>query len=166
MISTGGGGSPYPPVLRNAEVRTYRRQLPHGRVDGAVYFVTWRLRRDQPALLESERTPVVAALKFFDQQRYSLYAYVVMDDHVHLVVQPFEGFALEQIIKSWKGYTATVLRKASRRPASLWQTEYYDRVIRDQRELKEKVQYLLDNPFRRWDTITAYEWAGLGDGLS
>jgi REP element-mobilizing transposase RayT len=143
-------------------IRIYRRRLPHWRVDGATY---WRLHESQPALTGLERTVIADALKFFDGERYSLYSFVVMDDHVHVVVRPQQGHELEQILKSWKGFTSTTLRKTTRRQTPLWQGEYMDRIIRDEGELEEKVNYVLDNPFRRWQQLDEYEWAGLGRAL-
>ncbi len=50
----------------------------------------------------SERESVAAAMHHFDEQRYELGSYVVMPNHVHLVIRPFHGFELEAILKSWK----------------------------------------------------------------
>jgi REP element-mobilizing transposase RayT len=134
-------------------------------MDGATYFVTWRLHESQALFTEPERSFIADALRFFDGVRYRLYCFVVMDDHVHVVVQPQEGHELEQIIKSWKGFTATTLRKRTSRHMPLWQSEYMDRIIRDEGELEEKVNYVLDNPFRRWQQVDDYQWAGFGKAL-
>jgi REP element-mobilizing transposase RayT len=134
-------------------------------MDGATYFVTWRLHENQNSFTGPERTVIADALRFFDGQRYLLYSFVVMDDHVHVVLRPGEGHELEQIIKSWKGFTSTTLRRVTGRHMPLWQSEYMDRIIRDDGELEEKVNYVLDNPFRRWHQIDSYEWAGLGRAL-
>jgi hypothetical protein len=56
------------------------------------------------------------------------------------------------------------LVKDSGRRAPIWQPEYYDHIIRDQRELDEKAAYVLDNPFRRWADIEEYPWSGTGTG--
>jgi len=105
----------------------------------------------------------VSALLFFHQQRYCIHAYVVMDDHVHVIVQPFDGVRLERIVQSWKSFTSKSLMRQSERVAPIWQDEYFDRAIRDERELLEKIHYVLDNPYRRWGEIAAYEWAGVGN---
>jgi len=144
------------------EARTYRRNLPHWRVAGAAYLVTWRLWSHQEPLEGAERAQVVSALQFFHQQRYCLHAYVVMDDHVHVIVQPSDGVRLERIIQSWKSFTSKLLIRQSARVAPIWQDEYSDRVIRDEHELLKKIRYVLDNPYRRWGGIAAYEWAGGG----
>jgi hypothetical protein len=52
--------------------RTYRRCLPHWRLEGACYFVTWRLRQAQPDLEPAERELVLGALRFHHGTKYTL----------------------------------------------------------------------------------------------
>ena len=73
-----------------------RRTLPHWRLDGAIYFVTWRLDSSQPPLAPAERSLVRDALLFAAGKSFDLFAYVVMDDPVHVLVQP--KVALERVI--------------------------------------------------------------------
>ncbi len=113
----------------------YRRRLPHWRAAEAMYFVTWRLAQTQPELSAGERDLVMAALRNFDSQRYDLFGYVVMNDHVHVVVRPATGYHLTKIVESWKSYTANRLQRACGRTGRVWQREYFDRVIRDAQEL-------------------------------
>ena len=64
----------------------YRRRLPHYRERDANYFVTWRLAPGKE-LSSPERDLIAAELHHNSQQRYELYAYVVMNDHVHVLLQ-------------------------------------------------------------------------------
>jgi REP element-mobilizing transposase RayT len=88
-------------------VRKYRRQLPHWRMEDAVYLVGWRLSKYQEPLQDAERSVVANAIRFFDGQRYALYSFVVMDDHVHVVIRPRARVQPERIIHSWKSFTAS-----------------------------------------------------------
>jgi putative transposase len=113
-----------------------------------------------PDLTPGERTLVAATLAHFDRQRYDLLAYVVMNDHVHAIVTPAIDFALEQIVGSWKSHTTFMLQRETGRSGRVWQNEYYDRIIRGEAELIEKIQYVLGNPWRRWPDLTLYPWVG------
>ena len=145
----------------------YRHRLPHIRLDGAIYFVTWRLGARQADLSESERDCVVSAIRHFDDTRYALHAYVIMNDHVHVLVQPTADHRLEEILRSWKSFTANRLRQVSGRRGAVWQDEYFDRVIRDNAEYEQKRDYILNNPQKRWPEIEAYRWCWvLGMDLS
>jgi len=145
----------------------YRRNLPHDRAAAATYFVTWRLCPGQADLSETERDAIVAALRWFDGTRYQLHGYVVMNDHVHVMVEPTGDPGLHQILHSWKSFTANNLQRRHNRRGRVWQDEYFDRVIRHEAEYRQKRDYILGNPYKRWPEITGYAWAwaiGL-DGL-
>ncbi|HUY28733.1 MAG TPA: transposase [Candidatus Binataceae bacterium] len=142
----------------------YRRHLPHWRADRATYFVTWRLARGQAELDPAERTIVADAIRHFIGVRYEIIAFVVMNDHVHSIVVPLSEFSVEGIVHAWKSFTAHAIRKGRTGSGPVWQREYFDRVIRDDRELQEKRLYILANPFKRWPEIDSYLWVWpLGD---
>jgi len=141
------------------EFYIYRRRLPHWRMVDSVYFVTWRLHSAQPELMPSEKEAVVSALKHFDAQRYELLAYVVMHNHIHVLLTSGKQHNLHKIVHSWKSYTANKLQREFARIGQVWQDEYYDRIVRDEAEFDEKTQYIINNPFKTWPEIREYEWA-------
>jgi putative transposase len=152
--------------MKTSELTTYRRKLPHWRMDGSLYFVTWRLAKTQPPLHPEERTLVAEAIRHFDGHRYQLLAYAVMDDHVHVLVCPLADHPLEQTLHSWKSFTSKRLRRLHERPSPVWQDEYFDRIVRDEADLIQKAEYILGNPVKRWPEIDQYPWAGYGSGNS
>ncbi|HEV3114483.1 MAG TPA: transposase [Candidatus Binataceae bacterium] len=140
------------------DATVYRRRLPQWRAGDAVYFVTWRLAQRQSNLSANERDLLVTALRQFDLQRYQLIGYVVMNDHVHVVVEPATNHDLTTIVQSWKSYTANRMRRIYGRTGRFWQREYFDRVIRDDEELHDRLAYILGNPGKRWPDIDVYSW--------
>jgi REP element-mobilizing transposase RayT len=68
-------------------------------------FRHWRLEKDQSALTIIERERVACVLRHFIGVRYELFAYVVMNGHVHVLVEPAARVALESIVHSWKSYS-------------------------------------------------------------
>jgi hypothetical protein len=46
----------------------------------------------------------------------------------------------------------------------VWQFEYFDRIVRDEDELLQKLRYILGNPWKRWPGIEGYEWVGQRGG--
>jgi REP element-mobilizing transposase RayT len=135
----------------------YRRNLPHVRAEHATYFVTWRLFTTQPDLTPAERSLVAGVLRHFDGQRFALHSFVVMNNHVHLLVRPFEGHELQTIVHSWKSFSAHRLQTTGRK-GRIWLDEYFDRVVRDADELDEKARYIAGNPWKRWPELAGYEW--------
>jgi putative transposase len=137
-----------------------KRRLPHWRIPESLYFLTFRVHPEQVNLNDDEKTLITKSLKFFNQDRYDLYAYVVMDDHCHVIVQPFNEQPLEKITHSWLSFSAHELQKTSGRTGSIWQREPYDRIIRSQNDLAEKTQYIIENPWRKNGNLTEYKWVG------
>src|SRR5215210_5809723 len=86
------------------------------------------------------------ALLHFDGQRYRLAAWVVMPNHVHLLLTPLSGYMLSSIMHSLKSYTAGEANKLLRRQGALWQEEYFDRYVRDAEHYAQTVAYIEANP--------------------
>jgi REP element-mobilizing transposase RayT len=149
----------------DSDFYAYSRNLPHWRSSSAVYFVTWRLNICETILESFERTTVAAALEYFNNYRYWILAYVVMDDHVHIVVRLAHGESLQKTVHGWKSFTATVLQKEKHRVGSVWQHEHYDRIVRNKDELRKTLEYILNNPKKRWPEIAEYAWVRIFDAI-
>lgn len=141
-----------------SELWIYRRRMPHRRLIGAVYFVTWRLRATQDELSPPERDLVVSTLKHFNCQRYDLTAYVVMPDHVHVLAKPCDQYLLQDLVHSWKSFTAHKLQRQYGRQGRIWQEDYFDRIMRDEAEFLEKAQYVINNPCKIHPHFQEYPW--------
>jgi hypothetical protein len=116
------------------------------------------MARLQPDLMPIERTTVLQTLLYFQQQRYALHAYVVMNDHVHTLVSPHPEHSLQTIVHSWKSFSARRLQQEHCREGAVWQREYFDRIIRNEMEFTEKRDYILANPAKRWPGVAGYLW--------
>ncbi len=86
------------------------------------------------------------ALRHFDGDRYTLFAWSVMPNHVHAVLQPAAGHELEEILHSWKSFTAKKANAILGRSGTFWQEEYYDHLIRDGEDFRNQVRYAVENP--------------------
>jgi REP element-mobilizing transposase RayT len=131
--------------------------LPHWQYADSFYFITWRLQKNQKDLNENERQLIVDTLMFFDNNRYSLLSYVVMNDHVHVLLRPHSSWTLPKILHSWKSYTANRLQREFKRKGSIWQEEYFDTIIRNDKQFYATVKYILSNPWKRWG-VEGYKW--------
>jgi carbamoylphosphate synthase large subunit/REP element-mobilizing transposase RayT len=99
------------------------------------------------ALRNAQASELVAnALRHFDGRRYYLDAYVVMPNHVHVLVQPMPGYALKDIVRSWKSFSAREINKILGRSGTLWMQESFDRIVRDWDSLVRCRQYVARNP--------------------
>ena len=69
-------------------------------------------------------------------------------DHVHMLLYPDPARSLTQVMKGIKGVTARKLNEKRGTRGHVWQDEYYDRIIRDNDEFVEKLQYMFHNPLK------------------
>jgi REP element-mobilizing transposase RayT len=136
----------------------YQRRIPQWRREGATYFVTWRILRDQSELDPRERTIVFDAVQFFDKERYDLIAAVVMSDHAHAILWPYPGIELTDVLHSWKSFSVRTMQRNRWRSGSLWQEGAFNRILRGPTEFKKKTQYVAGNPRKRWPDLASYDW--------
>jgi carbamoyl-phosphate synthase large subunit len=98
-------------------------------------------------LQRPELAQIVAdTLRHFDRERYVLDAFVVMPNHVHVLVKPLPGHDLADILQSWKRFSAKTIHKRLGRTGVLWQEESWDRMVRDECDLAIKRAYIARNP--------------------
>jgi REP element-mobilizing transposase RayT len=142
-------------------VERWRREL--AREDDAA------LRRRVEAYLDQGyggaflRQPRVAslvqgAMLHYDGERYCLAAWVVMPNHVHLLVTPRPGHTLPAIMHSIKSYTAGEANKMLGRRGHFWMKEYFDRYIRDADHYAKTVAYIENNPVKAKLCRTPRDW--------
>jgi len=141
------------------------RNLPQWRFPGSTYFCTWRLHNKGDRLTPAERAIVATNLEHFHGDRYLLAGYVVMDDHVHVVVFPLGEQDLGKILHSWKSYTASAINKLRGSTGTRWQKDTHTEIMRNHAAIISRLQYIQDNPQRRWPEITDYPWVKFFDVL-
>jgi len=125
-----------------------------------------------PRWLSDDRVAreIVGAFHFgqHEQRFYELYAFVIMPNHVHLLIQPLVPLA--RITKSLKGYTARRANQILDRTGSpFWQYESFDHWVRNEPELLKIINYIEYNPVaaglvgkpEEWRWSSAYKVAEL-----
>jgi REP element-mobilizing transposase RayT len=150
-----------------SEFHFHRRDLPHWQVGGSSYFVTFRSAigvLSDAALEVIKRQVQESAIKYFELH----FVGVIMPDHVHLLFRPREKeqgkwYSLAEIMKQIKGSSAIKVNQVLGRSGTLWQPEYFDRLIRDENELHEKWLYMWNNPLKAgladsFDEYKFYIW--------
>ena len=89
---------------------------------------------------------VCETLHYFDGKRLALISSVVMPNHVHVIFVQGADYPLEKLIASWKRFTAGRVNGLLGRSGSLWQRDYFDRLVRDGRHFANCVRYIRRNP--------------------
>jgi REP element-mobilizing transposase RayT len=86
-------------------------------------------------------------LRFADV-KYKLHAWVIMPNHMHILLRPLEGYSLSEIVHSCKSYTSTQANKVLNRTGKFWFPEGFDRFIRDYDHFEKAFNYIERNPVK------------------
>lgn len=102
-----------------------------------------------------------STLFHYEGRYYRLVRWVIMPNHLHVLIELLPGVALSSILQEWKSSTSHAANKLLGRNGVFWMPEYYDRYIRDQHHLKRAIEYIDANPVKAGlaDTPSSYRWS-------
>jgi putative transposase len=141
-----------------------RNLKPHG-----IYFVTfstWQRRR--LFVVESYARLFLNTLYGYRRHgRFDLHAFVLMPEHVHLLLTPAMDVTLERSIQLIKGGFSHSLSVEQGRKGEVWQRGFTDHRIRDTADFDSHRVYIHENPGRRGlvERASAYRYCSAYPGF-
>lgn len=149
--------------------------MPHGlrryHDSGQSHFVTFSCYRRQPKFCSREIYDLLPECLERMRCRFNLrvYGYVVMPEHVHLLLSEPERGTLADAIHYLKLSFSKRVRCLTHlnvqhkdvkvgHPEPFWQKRYYDRNVRNWQEFEVKLRYLHRNPVKRGLVKHAADW--------
>jgi putative transposase len=144
-------------VLQQQREQWLRRNpAPHTAAQKQEYRAIWTVKVER--LLDAGhgscvlRDPVVRAaleqiLRRGDGSYFGLGDFVIMPNHVHVLVHPLGTHALGDIMKAWKSTSARQFGKLLGRKGSYWMDEYFDHAVREGTS-ERFARYIQKNPER------------------
>jgi REP element-mobilizing transposase RayT len=126
------------PLLREPDESLRRRRLEAWLDRG--YGECWLRQPAVAALVE-------ASLLGGHGRSYRLQAWVIMPNHVHLVVDIWQT-PLSRLVKAWKGATSREANALLGRDGTFWQADYWDTHIAAPAHLARAIRYVDNNPTR------------------
>jgi putative transposase len=139
-------------------------QLRHYDHQSTVRFVTFSTYRFVPALQDDRaKNAFIAELKALrSKYRLRLLGYVLMPDHVHLVLDLPDHLRLGRIIGELKSLSArryfSTIGSQRGHQNVLWQKRCYDHNCRTPESVVKKVNYCHNNPVRRGMVSEPGDW--------
>jgi len=129
--------------------RFHQSRLPH--------FITFTCYRRQSFL--NTPTRLDAFLQVLERTRlryqFFIYGFVVMPNHIHLLIsEPGHG-TIATVIQSLKIASA---KRAKPQDSPFWQRRYYDRNVRDHEEFIQELKYVHRNPMKRGLVAQPEDW--------
>lgn len=125
---------------------------------GQLHFLTFSCYKRRPNFANaSSRTAFETSLEQV-RQCYALcvYGYVVMPEHIHMLVNEPEQGSLSRVMQSLKQSVARTL--ALRAADPFWQARYYDFNVWSEHKFVEKLRYIHRNPVMRGLVAGPEDW--------
>jgi len=131
---------------------------------------------------------LVECLQYYIKEKYiNLIAWVIMPDHIHILVEvigkkniseimhDFKSYAVQKIspliLRRSRGFHASATKKvvipssrgveastAGVKYVKLWQTSFHDHVIRDERDYHNHIWYIHNNPVKHGVAQKPEDW--------
>ncbi len=139
------------------------------------YLCTCTIKDWFPLFINSEIVQIaVDSLKFLQEDGLKIYAYVIMENHLHLIIQSEN---IEKYIQRFKSYTATeiinlltgnlkypllknfnYINKITHSKHKIWEEGYHPKMIDGFSKMQQKVNYIHNNPVRRGYVDDPVHW--------
>jgi putative transposase len=122
----------------------------HRTAPGTSYFVTTKCWQGRATFQVAETAEIVLNTLFHyrDSGAYLLHEFVVMLDHLHVLLTPGSTTSLEKAMQLIKGGSSYQIRKARNHKMEIWQVGFHDWTIRYSNDWQTKVEYIHSNPVR------------------
>jgi REP element-mobilizing transposase RayT len=143
---------------------------PHHLTENHIYYVTTNVYNRLPIFTRpSFILPLLDSLNYYRyQHQCKVLGYVIMPDHLHLMLFPIGESSLDEFMRDYKRFTAgRIVRQAKaeamhkwvkafeaagnetkRGEHKVWQDSYWDKNIFSERFLRQKLNYIHRNPVR------------------
>jgi putative transposase len=116
-----------------------------------TYFITACAHMKQN-LFQRDQVAELMVTTFFryrDAGEFELHEYVVMPNHIHLLLSIKPDQELSRVMQVIKGGFSHSLRQHGIVFRAVWEQRYYDRRVRDANEFAEFTHYIRQNPVRK-----------------
>ncbi|MCD6249504.1 MAG: transposase [candidate division Zixibacteria bacterium] len=140
-------------------------KLRHYDNEGTARFVTFGCYRNIPGLTHdlAKRLFLEELDRTREKHGFRLLAYVVMPEHVHLVLHPPDGMPLGLVVREMKSCSARryFARERNGRTGEkrvFWQKRCYDHNCRTPETTIEKIRYCHNNPVQRGLVSEPGDW--------
>jgi len=113
-------------------------------------FITTKTINNYPFFNNPENAEILISTLYFGRENnwFSLIAFVVMSDHLHLIIIP-QKKNISQAMHSTKSFSSKAINKINKRNGRIWQPSFRDFTIYTREILLEKINYIHNNPMRK-----------------
>lgn len=89
---------------------------------------------------------IINYCKLMEPEFFRLICISVMPNHIHLMFEQKQGMGI--IMQKLKGGLAFIINKHLKQKGSLWERDYFDKVIRDEQHFQSTYKYIQHNAIK------------------
>jgi REP-associated tyrosine transposase len=135
-------------------------RLTHRTSPGATYFVTTKAWHNVAVFQVNEVAEILIRklLEYRSKGNYFLHEFVVMPNHLHLILTPLDDISLEKAIQLIKGGSSHEIHRVRESKSQIWQPGFHEYKIRDAADYHKTVSYIHFNPVVARLAASPDEW--------
>jgi putative transposase len=141
-------------------MNTLLHHPPHLFINQSLYFITAHTLGSEPVLKpDTNKKLVETKLKILAESfQLKIWAFVILDNHYHLLIKIGKAKIIPVFINRLHGSTSYLINKTEERAGRPVWHNYWDRVIRDERDFWTKFNYIHYNPVKHGYVQTPEGW--------
>jgi putative transposase len=122
-------------------------RLRHRTGEGWTYFVTTKSWESTFWFQVTEAAEIVVGkmLEYRDQGNYLLHDFVLMPNHLHLILTPSSA-SLEKCMQLIKGGSSFEIHKLRGKGSEIWQSGFHESRVKSWSDYEKKRDYVIFNP--------------------
>ena len=123
-------------------------RLTHRTGDGWTYFVTTNAFQSTSLFQVEESAQIIVRkmLEYRDKGHYVLHEFVLMPNHLHLILTPGESVSLEKAMQLIKGGSSHEIHKVRGARLEIWQAGFHESRVTSWADYQKKRDYIWCNP--------------------
>ena len=123
---------------------------PHLYLDQKIYFITARTVNKKPFFNTDEKKRLLSKIikEAGNKFKIKFYAWVILDNHYHLLIKILKGKKLPDFMKLINGKSAFLVNKLEKiQKRKIW-FNYWDKCIRNESDFWKHFNYIHHNPVK------------------
>ncbi|MGH9734228.1 MAG: REP-associated tyrosine transposase [Candidatus Acidiferrales bacterium] len=135
-------------------------RLTHRIGPGFTYFVTTKCWQNRAVFQVGENAQILieCMLRYRDRGAFALHDFVLMPNHLHLILTPATNTSLEKAMQLIKGGSSHEIHQRRELRLQIWQAGFHEESIRDLADYLKKAEYIRMNPVRARLVERSEDW--------
>jgi putative transposase len=136
-------------------------RLEHRTAAGCTYFVTTKTWENRAIFQVTENAEILirCMLEYRDRGAYLLHEFVVMPNHLHLLITPGGETSLEKAMQFIKGGSSHEIHRQRENKIQIWSSGFHEATIRGVEDFEARRRYIRVNPVGAGLAARPEDWA-------